>query len=133
MSSCQGLAHSKCFGLSEKYPDCPNNILRNHFKREFKNMSDNHTSPDYFMLDFSAYTSPLLDRNVYYMPYQSFYTVDTFLNEVTKIKEFFNEAEENDDRDKFRFIRIGESPDDQEVMGYYEYDQLYIPSPGICW
>lgn len=78
------------FGLSEKYPDCPNNILRNHFKREFKNMSDNHTSPDYFMLDFSAYTSPLLDRNVYYMPYQSFYTVDTFLNEVTKIKEFFN-------------------------------------------
>jgi len=53
--------------------------------------------------------------------------------EVKKIKEFFNEAEENDDRDKIRFIRIGESPDDQEVMGYYEYDQLYIPSPGICW
>jgi len=53
--------------------------------------------------------------------------------EVKKIKEFFNEAEENDDRDKIRFIRIGESPDDQEVMGYYEYEQLYIPSPGICW
>ena len=53
--------------------------------------------------------------------------------EVKKIKEFFNEAEENDERDKIRFIRIGESPDDQEVMGYYEYDQLYIPSPGICW
>jgi len=53
--------------------------------------------------------------------------------EVKKIKEFFNEAEENDDRDKIRFIRIGENPDDQEVMGYYEYDQLYIPSPGICW
>ena len=53
--------------------------------------------------------------------------------EVKKIKEFFNEAEENDERDKIRFIRIGESPDDQEVMGYYEDDQLYIPSPGICW
>ena len=53
--------------------------------------------------------------------------------EVSKIKKFFDEAEENDDRDKFRFIRIGESSDDQEVMGYYEYDQLYIPSPGICW
>ena len=53
--------------------------------------------------------------------------------EVKKIKEFFDEAEENDDRDKIRFIRIGENPDDQEVMGYYEYDQLYIPSPGICW
>ena len=53
--------------------------------------------------------------------------------EVDKIKEFFNEAEENDDRDKFRFIRIGESSDDQEVMGYYEYEQLYIPSPSICW
>ena len=53
--------------------------------------------------------------------------------EVKKIKEFFNEAEENDDRDKIRFIRIGENPDDQEVMGYYEYDQLYIPNPGICW
>ena len=53
--------------------------------------------------------------------------------EVKKIKEFFNEAEENDDRDKIRFIRIGESPDDQEVKGYYEYEQLYIPSPGICW
>ena len=53
--------------------------------------------------------------------------------EVSKIKKFFDEAEGNDDRDKIRFIRIGESPDDQEVMGYYEYDQLYIPSPGICW
>ena len=53
--------------------------------------------------------------------------------EVDKIKEFFDEAEENDDRDKFRFIRIGESPDDQEVKGYYEYEQLYIPSPAICW
>ena len=53
--------------------------------------------------------------------------------EVKKIKEFFNEAEENDDRDKIRFIRIGESPDDQEVIGYYEYEQLYIPSPGIEW
>ena len=53
--------------------------------------------------------------------------------EVKKIKEFFDEAEENDDRDKIRFIRIGENPDDQEVMGYYEYDQLYIPSPSICW
>ena len=55
--------------------------------------------------------------------------------EVKKIKEFFDEheAEGNDDRDKIRFIRIGESPDDQEVMGYYEEDQLYIPSPGICW
>ena len=52
---------------------------------------------------------------------------------VDKIKKFFNEAEENDDRDKSRFIRIGESPDDQGTIGYYEYEQLYIPSPGICW
>ena len=53
--------------------------------------------------------------------------------EVDKIEKFFDEAEKNDDRDKFRFIRIGESPDDQEVKGYYEYEQLYIPSPSICW
>jgi len=51
--------------------------------------------------------------------------------EVKKIKEFFDEHEEDDDN--IRFIRIGEDPDDKEVMGYYEEDQLYIPSPGICW
>ena len=53
--------------------------------------------------------------------------------EVKKITEFFNEAEENDDRDKIRFIRIGEDPQDQVVMGWYAEDQLYIPSPSICW
>jgi hypothetical protein len=55
--------------------------------------------------------------------------------EVKKIKEFFDEAVDADDgnEDNVRFIRIGESPEDQEVMGYYEEDQLYIPSPGICW
>ena len=51
--------------------------------------------------------------------------------EVKKIKEFFDEHEEDDDN--IRFIRIGENPEDQEVVGYYEEDQLYIPSPGICW
>jgi len=82
------------FGVSEEYPDCPKNVLRNYFKLEFKNMSDNYTS-DYFMLDFSAYTNPLLDRNVYYMPYQSFYRTDRFLEEITKIKEFFSLEFEN--------------------------------------
>jgi hypothetical protein len=55
--------------------------------------------------------------------------------EVKKIKEFFDEAVDADDgnEDNVRFIRIGESPEDQEVVGYYEEDQLYIPSPGICW
>ena len=55
--------------------------------------------------------------------------------EVKKITEFFEDAVNDDEggEDNVRFIRIGESPDDQEVMGYYEYDQLYIPSPGICW
>ena len=55
--------------------------------------------------------------------------------EVDKIKEFFYEAiNDNDGSEDFvRFIRIGEDPQDQEVMGYYEDDQLYIPSPGICW
>ena len=55
--------------------------------------------------------------------------------EVDKIKEFFDEAVNDNEggEDNVRFIRIGESPDDQEVMGYYEEDQLYIPSPGICW
>ena len=84
------------FGVSEEYPDCPKNVLRNYFKLEFKNMPDNHTS-DYFMLDFSAYTNPLLDRNVYYMPYQSFYRTDRFLEEITKIKEFFSLEFENFD------------------------------------
>ena len=55
--------------------------------------------------------------------------------EVRKIKEFFDEvqSESIDNDEHFRFIRIGEDPQDQEVMGYYEDDQLYIPSPGICW
>ena len=55
--------------------------------------------------------------------------------EVKKIKEFFDEAVDADDgnEDNVRFIRIGESPEDQEVVGYYEEDQLYIPSPSICW
>jgi len=55
--------------------------------------------------------------------------------EVKKITEFFEDAVNDNEggEDNIRFIRIGESPDDQEVMGYYEEDQLYIPSPGICW
>ena len=55
--------------------------------------------------------------------------------EVKKITEFFDEAVDANDgsEDNVRFIRIGEDPQDQEVMGYYEEDQLYIPSPGICW
>jgi len=55
--------------------------------------------------------------------------------EIFKIKEFIDDAVNDDEggEDNVRFIRIGESPDDQEVMGYYEEDQLYIPSPGICW
>ena len=55
--------------------------------------------------------------------------------EVKKIKEFFDEvqSESIDNDEHFRFIRIGDDSEDQEVMGYYEDDQLYIPSPGICW
>jgi len=55
--------------------------------------------------------------------------------EVFKIKEFIDDAVNDNEggEDFVRFIRIGESPDDQEVMGYYEEDQLYIPNPGICW
>ena len=55
--------------------------------------------------------------------------------EVKKITEFFDEvqSESIDNDEHFRFIRIGEDDSDQEVMGYYEDDQLYIPSPGICW
>jgi len=55
--------------------------------------------------------------------------------EIFKIKEFINNAVNDDEggEDNVRFIRIGESPEDQEVVGYYEEDQLYIPSPSICW
>ena len=55
--------------------------------------------------------------------------------EVKKITEFFDEvqSESIDNDEHFRFIRIGEDDSDKEVMGYYEEDQLYIPSPGICW
>jgi len=55
--------------------------------------------------------------------------------EIFKIKEFIDDAVNDDEggEDNVRFIRIGEDPQDQEVMGYYEDDQLYIPSPGICW
>ena len=45
------------------------------------------------------------------------------------IKEFFDEHEEDDDN--IRFVRIGEDLDDKEVMGYYQEDTIYIPSPGI--
>jgi hypothetical protein len=55
--------------------------------------------------------------------------------EVDKIKKFFDEAvNDNDGSEDFvRFVRIGEDPEDHEVMGYYEEDQLYIPTPAICW
>ena len=55
--------------------------------------------------------------------------------EVKKITEFFDEAVNDDEggEDFVRFIRIGEDPQDQEVMGWYADDQLYIPSPGIEW
>ena len=55
--------------------------------------------------------------------------------EVRNITEFFEDAVNDNEggEDFVRFIRIGEDPGDQEVMGYYEEDQLYIPSPGICW
>tara|TARA_B100000700_G_scaffold300479_1_gene368684 strand:- start:299 stop:655 length:357 start_codon:yes stop_codon:yes gene_type:complete len=49
--------------------------------------------------------------------------------EIDKIKEFFDEHEEDDDN--IRFVRIGEDLDDKEVMGYYQEDTIYIPSPGI--
>jgi len=55
--------------------------------------------------------------------------------EVRKITKFFEDAVNDNEggEDFVRFIRIGEDPEDREVMGYYEEDQLYIPSPGICW
>ena len=55
--------------------------------------------------------------------------------EVDKIKEFFDEAVNANDGSEecVRFIRIGEDPQDQEVIGYYEEDNIFIPSPGICW
>ena len=55
--------------------------------------------------------------------------------EVDKIKEFFDEAVNANDGSEecIRFIRIGEDPQDQEVIGYYEEDSIFIPSPGICW
>jgi len=49
--------------------------------------------------------------------------------EIDKIKEFFDEHEEDDDN--IRFVRIGEELDDTETMGYYQDDTIYIPSPGI--
>ena len=49
--------------------------------------------------------------------------------EIDKIKEFFAEHEEEDYN--LRFVRIGEDFDDQELMGYYQEDTIYIPSPGI--
>ena len=49
--------------------------------------------------------------------------------EIDKIREFFAEHEEDDDN--IRFVRIGEDLDDKEVMGYYQEDTIYIPSPGI--
>ena len=55
--------------------------------------------------------------------------------EVKRITEFFEDAVNDDEggEDFVRFIRIGEDLGDTEVMGYYEEDQLYIPSPSICW
>ena len=49
--------------------------------------------------------------------------------EIDKIKEFFAEPEE--EAANIRFVRIGEDFDDQELMGYYQEDTIYIPSPGI--
>ena len=53
--------------------------------------------------------------------------------EIDKIKEFFEDTvNDNEDGEDFvRFIRIGEDSDDKEVMGYYQEDTIYIPSPGI--
>jgi hypothetical protein len=52
--------------------------------------------------------------------------------EVDRITEFFDEVITDND-ENVRFVRIGEDPQDQEVMGWYADDQLYIPSPGIEW
>ena len=54
---------------------------------------------------------------------------------VKRIREFFEDAV-NDNKggeDNVRFVRIGEDPQDQEVVGYYEEDNIFIPSPSICW
>ena len=53
--------------------------------------------------------------------------------EIFKIKEFIDDAVNDDEggEDNVRFIRIGEDLDDTEVMGYYQDDTIYIPSPGI--
>ena len=59
----------------------------------------------------------------------NFYSEGDIVVNLSSIKWY----EGYEEVDKIRFIRIGESPDDQETMGYYEYEQLYIPSPGICW
>jgi len=55
--------------------------------------------------------------------------------EVKKITEFFEDAVNDNDGSEecVRFIRIGEDPQDQEVIGYYEEDNIFIPSPSICW
>jgi hypothetical protein len=55
--------------------------------------------------------------------------------EVKRITKFFDEAVNANDGSEecIRFIRIGEEPGDQEVIGYYEEDNIFIPTPSICW
>jgi len=74
------------FGVSEEYPNCSKNIIRHHYKNEFRYMTSNSIG---FGMDFDAYSKPLENKKVYYLPYSYFYEKDKFLTEIVNIKDFF--------------------------------------------
>ena len=79
------------FCLDEQNPDCPENILRDYFKNMFNQITPtNHNNS--FQKKLRTYNPAypnLGDKNVYYLPYQSFYDQNNFLAEINKIKEYF--------------------------------------------
>lgn len=64
--------------------DCPSYILREFFKFAFKNLENNGYIQE---LNTLKYTEA---QNVYNFEYLNFYDTDKFIQELQKLKEFFN-------------------------------------------
>ena len=82
----------KLFCLDKQNPDCPKNILRDYFKNMFNQITPtNHNNGFQKCLRIYNPAWPnLAGKNIYHLPYQSFYDQTKFIAEINKIKEYFN-------------------------------------------
>ena len=76
----------RVYPLTEKYPHMARNLLREFFKHGFKDTNINGFMLKQIELN-SAHASK---KNVYTVPFSSFYNKEKFNIELEKIKDFFN-------------------------------------------